>query len=259
MSQYKEYYARNLPHIQPPEATLFVTFRLDGSLPKPVLEQWRSEKKQLEMTLQRWAAISPAGTIPDPAAVAAEKLQFYRRWFGKFEALLDGAKSGPLWLKEARVAEVVTEALRHRDSTIYRLDAYCVMPNHVHAVFAPFLTEALAVELAEKALQQKRTALQQLLPADAEEETCQFVLASIMESLKGWTARRCNQLLRRQGQFWQHESYDHVIRHPAEWERVVSYVVNNPVKAGLVTNWQDWPWSYRRESTTENNETPAKQ
>jgi hypothetical protein len=46
-----------LPHIQPPEATLFVTFRLDGSLPKPVIEQWRVEKKQLEMTLMRWAGL----------------------------------------------------------------------------------------------------------------------------------------------------------------------------------------------------------
>jgi len=88
--------------------------------------------------------------------------------------------------------------------------------------------------------------LNQLLPADEDEETCQFVLASIMESLKGWTARRCNEALSRQGQFWQHESYDHVIRNQPEWKRVVNYVVNNPVKAGLVAEWQDWKWSYRR-------------
>jgi REP element-mobilizing transposase RayT len=259
MSQYKEYYARNLPHRQPPEATLFVTFRLDGAIPKPVLEQWRQQKKQLEMTLQRWAAFAPAGTVPDPAAVAEEKLTFNRRWFGKFEAILDGAKAGPLWLKDKPLAEIITEALQHRDGMIYRLDAYCVMPNHVHVVFAPFLTEALAVALAEKAIQQKRAVLHQLLPADTEEETCEFVLASIMESLKGWTARRCNQALNRSGQFWQHESYDHVIRTEAEWEGVVNYVVNNPVKAGFVTHWQDWQWSYRRPLPTDENGTPAQE
>jgi len=249
--EYQEFYERNLPHIQPPEATLFVTFRLDGSLPEVTLEQWRIEKKRLEMTLLRWAAISPPGTIPDPEAVAEEKLKHHRRWFRKFEELLDGAATGPLWLKEDRVAAIVDEALRYRDGKIYRLDAYCVMPNHVHAVFAPYLTEELARELADKAIRRKRAALNQLLPADTDEETCQFVLASIMGSLKGWTARRCNRALNRQGQFWQHESYDHVIRNQAEWERVVNYVVKNPVKAGLVADWQDWKWSYRRQPEQE--------
>lgn len=244
--EYEEFYERNLPHIQPPEATLFATFRLDGSLPETVLEQWRVEKKRLEMTLLRWAAISPPGTIPDPEAVAKEKLEFHRRWFRKFEALLDGAVTGPLWLKEDAVAAIVDEALRYRHGAVYRLDAFCIMPNHVHAVFAPFLTEELARELADKAIRRKRAALNQLLPADEDEGTCQFVLASIMESLKGWTARRCNEALNRQGQFWQHESYDHVIRNQSEWERVVNYVVDNPVKAGLVAECQDWKWSYRR-------------
>ncbi|NOT61892.1 MAG: hypothetical protein HOP19_16885, partial [Acidobacteria bacterium] len=118
---YKEYYGRNLPHIQPPEATLFVTFRLDGSLPKSVIEEWRVEKKQLEMTLLRWAAISPPGTLPDPEAVAEEKLKHHRRWFKKFEEVLDGAQFGTLWLKDAAVAAIVDEALRHRDGKVYRL------------------------------------------------------------------------------------------------------------------------------------------
>ncbi len=253
--EYQEFYQRNLPHVQPPEATLFVTFRLEGSLPKPIVEQWHSEKKRLEMILQRWAATAMAGTNPDPAAVAEEKLKFQRRWFGKFEEVLDGATTGPLWLKEKQVADIVEEALLHRDGTIYRLDAYCVMPNHVHAVFAPFLTEALARELATKAIARKQAALNQVLPSDTDEKTCQYVLASIMESLKGWTARRCNEVLNRRGQFWQHESYDHVIRNQAEWERVVTYIVNNPVKAGFVTHWKDWQWSYRRPPALINNRT----
>lgn len=255
---YQEFHHRNLPHWQPPEAALFVTFRLDGSLPKAVLEEWRIEKKQLEMTLLRWAAVAPTGVLPDPEAVATEKLTFQRRWFKKFEATLDGATTEPLWLCEERVAAIVAEALHHRDDSVYRLDAFCIMPNHVHAVFAPFLTEALAQALAEKAIERRRAVLHQVLPADTEDETCAFVLSSIMESLKGWTARRCNEALGRQGQFWQHESYDHVIRDRAEWERVVNYVVNNPVKAGLVANWQDWPWSYRRQETNEEGKEAAR-
>ncbi len=249
--EYKEHYSRNLPHIQPPEATLFVTFRLEGSLPKSVIEQWRVEKKQLEMTLMRWAATSPPGTLPDPDVVAEEKLKHHRRWFKKFEEVLDNAQTGPLWLKETAVAGLVDEALRHRDGKVYRLDAFCVMPNHVHAVFAPYLTEELAAALAEKRIQARQAALKQVLPVDADEKTCRFVLASIMGALKGWTARRCNEILHRHEQFWQHESYDHIIRRPGEWERVVNYVINNPVKAGLVANAQDWPWIYRRQTESQ--------
>jgi hypothetical protein len=47
--EYQEFYCRNLPHIQPPEATLFVTFRLDGSIPEPVLEKWRMGKRLLNL------------------------------------------------------------------------------------------------------------------------------------------------------------------------------------------------------------------
>ena len=71
-------------------------------------------------------------------------------------------------------------------------------------------------------------------------------LASIMQSLKGYTAFHANQVLGREGEFWAHESYDHWIRDSDEWQRIVAYVLNNPRKAGYVKNWQDWKWNYRR-------------
>ena len=58
-------------------------------------------------------------------------------WFRKFETALDNAQSGPLWLKDERIVKEVAESLRYRDGKVYRLDAYCIMANHVHAVFAP--------------------------------------------------------------------------------------------------------------------------
>ena len=71
-------------------------------------------------------------------------------------------------------------------------------------------------------------------------------LASIMQSLKGFTAYKCNRLLGREGEFWAHESFDHFIRDHEEWKRIIKYVLNNPVKAGYVSKWQEWRWSYRR-------------
>ncbi|MBU0510252.1 MAG: hypothetical protein KJ638_00930 [Chloroflexi bacterium] len=71
-------------------------------------------------------------------------------------------------------------------------------------------------------------------------------LTSIMHSIKVFTALESNKILNRSGQFWQPETYDHVVRDDAEWRRILRYVVYNPVKAGLVTEWNDWPWTYCR-------------
>jgi hypothetical protein len=49
-----------------------------------------------------------------------------------------------------------------------------------------------------------------------------------------------------EGEFWAHESYDHYVRDADEWRRVIAYVLNIPVKAGYVDNWQAWKWNYRR-------------
>jgi hypothetical protein len=67
-----------------------------------------------------------------------------------------------------------------------------------------------------------------------------------MQSLKGFTAYECNRFLGREGEFWAHESFDHFVRDHEEWSRIIAYVLNNPVKAGYVSKWQEWRWSYRR-------------
>lgn len=94
------------------------------------------------------------------------------------------------------------------------------MPNHIHLVFAPSLNEKdLEVYQTKRGLRFNSKV---------------FTTSKIMESLKGFTARKCNKVLDRSGTFWQRESYDHVIRDRAEFHRVVNYVLQNPVKAGLV-------------------------
>jgi REP element-mobilizing transposase RayT len=44
------------------------------------------------------------------------------------------------------------------------------------------------------------------------------------------------------GKLWQRSFYDHILRHNADAQAVIAYILNNPIKAGLVTCWQDWPW-----------------
>lgn len=66
----------------------------------------------------------------------------------------------------------------------------------------------------------------------------------ILQSLKRFTGKEANKLLNRQGAFWQKESYDNLIHNREELTNKIEYVLNNPVKAGLVDNWEDWEFSY---------------
>lgn len=101
---------RNLPHRYPPGTTLFLTWRLFGSLPHRV---------------------APAPEIADQNAGKVFLVQ---------DRELDRAAVGPLWLKNRRVAQLMAEALQKGagDYRLYELFAWVVMPNHVHVVWKPF-------------------------------------------------------------------------------------------------------------------------
>jgi hypothetical protein len=65
-----------------------------------------------------------------------------------------------------------------------------------------------------------------------------------LQTVKGYTAREANRLLGRTGRpFWQAESYDHVVGDDRESDRIKGYLENNPAKAGLVANAEDYLWS----------------
>jgi putative transposase len=69
-------------------------------------------------------------------------------------------------------------------------------------------------------------------------------LSTITKGLKGYTAREANRILQRTGQpFWQQESFDHWPRNQDEFLRIIAYIENNPVKAGLVGRPEEWSWS----------------
>jgi putative transposase len=120
-------------------------------------------------------------------------------------------RSGPLWLKEAPIARLVVETIvaGEQERGFYELPAWVVMPNHVHLLILP-----------------------------------KVAVAEITRWLKGSTARRANQLLGQTGlPFWQDESYDHWVRNPKEFNRIIGYIEENPVSAGLVGSIELWPWS----------------
>lgn len=205
-------YRRNLPHIHPPGATFFVTFRLAGSLPQEVVERLREEQEQEERRLQE--------CLSGPALREAQ-YRLQKKFFGQYDDWLDRMASGPTWLREPALAEMAMREIRRLDGEHYDLLACCVMPNHVH-----LLADCHRFDTGQ------------------DTRGHPSALSHALHLLKGRTARQANQHLGRSGPFWQHESYDHFVRDGKELERIVEYILNNPVKAGLVENWQDWPYTY---------------
>jgi REP element-mobilizing transposase RayT len=93
--------------------------------------------------------------------------------------------------------------------------AAVVMPDHVHLIFTPLINEK-AREV--------------------------YSLGEIMDAIKGASAHLINRLLARSGRVWQEESFDRVLRCSEKLDEKVEYVLNNPVRRGLVLNREDYPW-----------------
>lgn len=255
---YKFFYRRNLPHYQPTQAKFFITFRLADSLPRVVIEELLAYKKQLDQALEK---------INDQQQKRRLRYENHRRWFGKYDDYLDRAATGPKWLADPRIAKLVDESIKFRDQKDYHLDAFCIMPNHVHLVIEP-LNVAQSAKLRGKADAESgslghadvtqfgelryRAGVQASETGQRDDrqfsnpQPCgmPISLSRILHSLKLYTSRRANMILAREGRFWLHENYDHVVRDEGEWLRIMSYVINNPVKAKLVDSWDKWPWSY---------------
>ena len=75
-------------------------------------------------------------------------------------------------------------------------------------------------------------------------------MAEIMQALKGASAHRINKLLNRRGRVWQEESFDRALRKEDQVQEKLFYMLENAVRAGLVSNPLDYPWIWRRTSPT---------
>ncbi len=73
-----------------------------------------------------------------------------------------------------------------------------------------------------------------------------YSLAEIMDSVKGFSAHRVKKKLGRKGRVWQTESFDHVVRSSENLDAKIAYVLENPVRAGLVGEWMQYPWFWRK-------------
>ncbi len=238
------YYRRHLPHYQPEGENYHVVFRLAGSIPAAVIQELKEEREREEKRMM---------LIQGKGERQLQQREHRFQYFERFERLLDADNRGPFWLKKPEIAEIVGEAIHYRDGKEYELIAYTIMPNHVHIVLRLFegknrKDSALQTGRPESTgiLCRSTRLVDRKVSPERRRDSSTYRLTNILENLKWYTALHANKILGRSGAFWQHESYDHVIRDEEELEHTVYYVLDNPVKAGLCRNWRDWKWSYFR-------------
>ncbi len=141
----------------------------------------------------------------------------------QIEQYLDAAH-GECWLRNPDIAEMLSQVLQKFQGERYHLHAWVIMPNHVHMLVEPVTGSSLS---------------------------------EMLQGIKSVSAHEANRLLRRQGEFWQKESYDHLIRDDADRARCVEYIAQNPVKAGLAKTAEEFRFSSAYRVQTSAGGSPA--
>jgi REP element-mobilizing transposase RayT len=115
--------------------------------------------------------------------------------------------------------DIVFASCLHDHSKRHELYVAVVMPDHVHLILTPLID-------------QRRAQI--------------FSLMEIMQAIKGASARAINQRMGRHGTVWQEESFDHVLRSSEGLDAKVNYVLQNPIRKGLVKDWREYKWGWQR-------------
>jgi len=245
----KEFYKHNLPHFQQPGQAYFITWSLKDAVPKKALIRYT---RKLELLKSQIAGAGAANSdSPDFKNRGSEtaspdkncgsetaspdkkrgsetaspeiqklKIEYYtlrKKYIKAYDDLLDADRNPHINLSKPEHTKVIIETLKFWDGVKLENYAFCVMSNHVHWVFRVF----------EKDKNGKPVYLQ-----------------DILYSVKRFSASSINPLENRKGPLWQKESFDTTIRDEKHLVRAIEYTLNNPVSAGIVKEWKDWPGSW---------------
>lgn len=216
----KEHYRGNLPHFQQPGQWYSVTCSLVGAMPKGVMEKHAFELEIAKGNLKLAKANKDA---------VAEIQMFRRRYYIAlnnyrlaYDKALHNSNLPQIKLTTEKNRPILETALKFWEGKRLTSHAWCIMSNHFHWVLSVF---------------------------EKDENEKSVYLQDILHSVKLYSARQINENEGGEGQFWMHESFDTTIRNEIHFSNVVNYVINNPVSAGLVKDWQMWPGTFLEPGT----------
>lgn len=126
------------------------------------------------------------------------------------------------WILPPLARDIVLSSCCRDHREKYELYVAVAMSDHVHMILTPLVNERVG-EI--------------------------YSLMEITRAIKSASAHLINRRLHRCGTVWQQESFDHVLRSSESLDAKVNYVLQNPVRKGLVKNWRDYKWTWQRESS----------
>jgi len=135
---------------------------------------------------------------PQPRSPEVDR-DYYERFGNAIERWLD-AGSGASILAQPGIAQVVVDNLHHFHANRYELEGFVVMPNHVHVLVT-------------------------LAPGEK--------LQDVLHSWKSFTAKKINALLGAEGELWQDEYFDTLVRDFNHFHSLRQYIWTNPERANL--------------------------
>jgi len=142
------------------------------------------------------------------------------RWFFVTCRVLPGRRH----LSDSEFACLAQVIRERRQEHGFLLSAWVFLPDHWHAI---------------------------LYPAHP------LTISRVMESIKDAATKRINRSRREFGRLLQPRFFDRALRTVREYIEKVQYIHLNPVKAGLVSRPEDWPWSSVHDYTGSLNQAPA--
>ncbi|AFM05599.1 transposase [Bernardetia litoralis DSM 6794] len=196
---------RNLPHIYPEGATFFINFCLHNVIPQKIADKIKNEYD-----------VSINEVVQKKLSKNEQEDSLYKlrkKYFATYDKTLELYAKEDDYLKNPKVVKIIMDRMKEYDGKKYDLLSYCVMSNHVHLLFCT---------------------------ADYEK----IDMSHIMKLIKGGSAHSINQVLKRKGIFWQKESYDHYVRNDKEFKNIIYYILENPVRVGVVEKWDSYPFTY---------------
>jgi REP element-mobilizing transposase RayT len=104
------------------------------------------------------------------------------------------------------------------------------MPDHLHVL----------LQLPAEPVHSRRPIADIARPAANQDP--QGALGTIIGNMKSFTTHQ-SWKLDLKGQLWQPRFYDHIVRRSEDGQKIALYILENPVRKGLVEDLQSWPWS----------------
>ncbi len=109
-----------------------------------------------------------------------------------------------------KLASIIIDEIKKGEGSMW---AWCLMPAHLHFLFDPSGDEKDLIKL--------------------------------IKLIKGRSAQKINKIYGKRNT-WQESFYDHILRKEEDIKHISFYILNNPVRKGIVDDWQKYPYSWSK-------------